>query len=292
MLGEKLLERILERLGLTTLPRPDHDGLSSIYAAWCTSVPFDNIAKLIALRSGSASALPGLDATEFFERWLEHGIGGTCWPSSNALFELLVSSGFNARAIAGSMRDTGIVSHASIKVSSGGIDWLVDSSMLTAAPIPLTDEIHIPDDKLFGAEVEFVGGTHVVWANLPPNPNLIPCRMLVDPATPEYCAERYEASRLRSPFNERLYAKRNTADGQLVLMANLRISRTATGPETRELTASKLCESLRDEIGVSGVMVEEWRRSGALEASFRPPSGPPPVAITTLAPSLRFIRPR
>jgi hypothetical protein len=188
------------------------------------------------------------------------------------------------------MRDTGIVSHASIKVSSGGIDWLVDSSMLTAAPIPLTKEIHIPDDKLFGAEVEFVDGTHVVWANLPPNPNLIPCRMLVDPATPEYCAERYEASRLRSPFNERLYAKRNTADGQLVLMANLRISRTAAGTETRELTASELCESLRDEIGVSGVMIEKWRRSGALEASFQPPSATPPVAITALPPSLRFTR--
>lgn len=292
MLGEKLLERILERLGLPTLPHPEHDGLSAIYAAWCTSVPFDNIAKLIALRSGSAGALPGLDATEFFDRLLEHGIGGTCWPSSNALFELLVSSGFNARRIAGSMRDTGIVSHASIKVSLGGIDWLVDSSMLTAAPIPLTDEIHIPDDKLFGAEVEFVDGTHIVWANLPPNPSLIPCRMLVDPATPEYCAERYEASRLRSPFNERLYAKRNTADGQLVLMANLRISRTATGTETRELTKAELCESLRDEMGVSGAMIEEWRTSGALEASFRPSSAPPQAAVTTLPPSLRFILPR
>jgi arylamine N-acetyltransferase len=236
--------------------------------------------------------LPGLDAAEFFERWLEHGIGGTCWPSSNALFELLVSLGFRARRIAGSMRDTGVVSHASIKVRSDGIDWLVDSSMLTAAPVPLTDEIHIPSDKLFGAEVEWVDGTHVVWANLPPNPNLIPCRMLVDPATPEYCAERYEASRLRSPFNERLYGKRNGADEQLVLMANLRISRTAGGTETRELNASELCESMRDEMGFSGAVIEEWRRSGALEASFQPASSPPPVAITALPPSLRFISPR
>ena len=289
MLGEKLLERILERLGLATPPRPDREGLGTIYAAWCMSVPFDNIAKLIALRSGSSGVLPGLDATEFFERWLEHGIGGTCWPTSNALFELLVSSGFRARRIAGSMRDTGIVTHASIKVSSDSIDWLVDSSMLTGAPLPLTDEIHIPCDKLFGAEVEWADGTHVVWANLPPNPNLVPCRMLVDPATPEYCAERYEASRLRSPFNERLYAMRNRPDERFVLMANLRISRTATGTATLELNSSQLCESLRDEIGISGAMIEKWRLSGALEASFQPPSAPPPAAITALPPSLRSI---
>jgi N-hydroxyarylamine O-acetyltransferase len=266
--------------------------LWKIYGAWCRSVPFDNIAKLIALRSGSSGPLPGLDAIEFFERWLEHGIGGTCWPTSNALFELLISSGFRARRIAGSMRDTGIVTHASIKVTADGNDWLADSSMLTGAPVPLTDQIHIPDDKLFGAEVEWIDGTHVVWANLPPNPNLIPCRMLVDPAAPEYYAERYEASRLRSPFNERLYAKRNRADEKFVLMANLRISRTATGTETRGLNTSELCESLRDEMGVSGAMIEEWRTSGALEASFRPPSAPPPAAITALPPSLRFNRPR
>ena len=111
--------------------------------------------------------------------------------------------------------------------------------------------------------------------------------MLVDPATHAFYAERYEASRTRSPFNERLYAKRNSPDEKLVLIGNSRISKTRHGMTTSELTASQLCESLRDEIGISGVLIEEWKRSGALEASFNPPSGPPAAAITLEQPSRR-----
>jgi N-hydroxyarylamine O-acetyltransferase len=288
MLDEKLLERVLDRLGLSAPPSPDIDGLRTIYAAWCVSVPFDNVAKLIALRSGSASVLPGLDAAEFFHRWLDHGAAGTCWPTSKALFEVLYALGFDARRVAGSMGDTGIVSHASVKVSVGGADWLVDTSMLTRTPLPLTDEIHIPDDKLFGAEVEPTEGTHIVWADLPPNPTLIPCRLLVDPATPEFYTERYEASRMRSGFNQRLYAMRNRSGERLVLNANVRISKTPAGIETQALNASQLCEALRNEMGISGALIEAWRSSGALEASFEPPSGPPSAAITMKPPSQRI----
>ncbi len=287
MLDEKLLERVLDRFGVAAPPSTDIDGLSAIYAAWCLSVPFDNIAKLIALRSPSPRPLPGLDAAGFFHRWLDHGAAGTCWPTSNALYELLSALGFDARRVAGSMRDTGIVSHGSVKVTAGGTDWLVDSSMLTCAPLPMTDEIYISDDKLFAAEVEHTEGTHIVWADLPPNPTLIPCRMLVDPATPAFYAQGYEASRTRSPFNQRLYAKRNRPGEKLVLNANMRISKTRGGMETQELNASQLCEALRDEIGISGALIEEWRRSGALEASFEPPSGPPAAPITTKPPSGR-----
>lgn len=286
-MDEKLLERVLHRLGLATPPSVDIDGLNTIYGAWCLSVPFDNIAKLIALRSASAGALPGLDVAEFFHRWLDHGAAGTCWPTSNALFELVFALGFNARRVAGSMRDTGIVSHGSVKVSEGGTEWLVDSSMLTGTPLPLSDEFYIPDDKLFGAEVEPTDGTHVIWADLPPNPTPIPCRMLVDPATASFYAERYEASRTRSPFNQRLFAMWNRPGERLVLNANVRISKTATGTETQELNASQLCEALRDEIGISGTLIEEWRSSGALEASFEPPSGPATSAITAEPPSRR-----
>jgi len=287
MLNEKLLERILQRLGLSDRPRSDMEGLKAVYTAWSLTVPFDNIAKLIALRTGSHATLPGLDAREFYNRLLDHGAAGTCWPTSNALFELLAALGFNARRIAGSMRDTGVVSHGSVTVTIDSGDWLGDTSMLTLSPLPLTHDTYFASDRLFAAEVEYTGETHIVWSDLPPNPTLIPCRMLVDPATHAFYAERYEASRTRSPFNERLYAKRNSPDEKLVLIGNSRISKTKDGMTTRELSASQLCESLRDEIGISGVLIEEWKKSGALEASFNPPSGPPAAPITLEQPSHR-----
>lgn len=287
MLDEKLLERVLDRLGLTAPPNPDMEGLRATYAAWCMSVPFDNIAKLIALRTGANAALPGLDAVAFYDRLLDHGAAGTCWPTSNALFELLDAFGFDARRIAGSMRDTGVVSHGSVTVTIDGGDWLVDTSMLTVSPLPLTHDTYFAVDRLFAAEVEYTGETHIVWSDLPPNPTLIPCRMLVDPATHAFYAERYEASRTRSPFNDRLYAKRNAPDEKLVLIGNLRVSKTVEGVSTEVLDASQLCESLREEIGISGALIDQWKQSGALEASFNPPSGLPAAPITLQQPSLR-----
>lgn len=288
MLNEKLLDGILDRFGRSARPSADLDGLQTIYGAWCLSVPFDNIAKLVSLRSGVVAPLPGLDPVEFFTRWQDHGAAGTCWPTSNALFELVQTLGFDARRVAGSMRDTGIVTHGSVKVRIDEKDWLVDSSMLTGSVLPLTDEIFISGDTLFGAEVEPVDGTHVVWAELTPNSPSVPCRMLVDPATEEFYSERYEASRLRSPFNERLYARRNKPSGErIVLNANVRISKSSERVEIRELTPSELCEALREEIGISGALIDAWRHSGALDASFRPASDPAPAPITAEPPSKR-----
>jgi len=64
--------------------------------------PFDNLQKMISLRAGD-QRLTGHDASEFFENFLAHGSSGTCWPSSNALFTLLTSLGFDARRVAGAM---------------------------------------------------------------------------------------------------------------------------------------------------------------------------------------------
>jgi len=42
-------------------------------------VPFDNVRKLIHVKSGKAGPLPGGTAEDFFTAWLRHGTGGTCW---------------------------------------------------------------------------------------------------------------------------------------------------------------------------------------------------------------------
>ena len=283
----ELTARVVDRLGLTDTPPADLEGLSTTYAAWCLSVPFDNLAKLIALRTTPDEPLPGMDATEFFERWLAHGVGGTCWATANALCELLISLGLDARRVAGSMRDTGYIGHGSVKVRIDNIDWVVDSSMLTDIPLPVTDEVFISGDRVFGSESEPArGGNHIIWADLPPNPTLIPCRLLVDPTDHAYYVERFEASRTRSPFNDRLYIRRNKKGERLILNANTCILKTADGTETRDLSPFELCDSLIKEFGVSEEFVNRWREAGALQASYGPAPAPP-APITLLPPSQR-----
>ena len=129
-----LRDSVLERLGFSTPPAADLAGLRAVYARWCQRVPFDNLRKMIALRAPDVRPMPGLPASDFFDAWLAAGCGGTCWPTSNALWALLVDLGFEARRAAGSMRDIGLVSHGTVIVTIDGTDWLVDSSILTLEP--------------------------------------------------------------------------------------------------------------------------------------------------------------
>ncbi len=282
-----LRDRVLERLGLSSAPEPDLEGLRTVYAAWCAGVPFDNVRKMIALRGGAGRPLPGSRADDFFEAWLGQGAGGTCWPTSHALCELLGALGFEARRVAGSMRDLGLLTHGSVKVRIAGADWLADSSMLTGIPLPLGTDIFVSPDPVFAAEVEPVDGTHVVWVDLPPNDDYLPCRLLVDPVDPATYGALYEASRERSPFNQRLYARRNRPSELLVLFGNRRLSKTTAGVTTRELAREDVRASLVEEIGLAASLVDGWIEAGGLDLSFAPPSGPKPPAIGRRPPSQR-----
>lgn len=288
-LSPGLRETILARMGISALPSPDLAGLRSIYAAWCLSVPFDNIAKLIALRARPDQPLPGMDATEFFERWLTHGVGGTCWAGSNALCEFLLSLGFNARRVAGSMGDTGYLGHGSVKVRFGHNDWVADSSLLTDVLIPLTDAIFVDDESIFGVESEPVDGSHMIWADVPPSPALTPCRLMIDPSDHAHYVERFEASRARSPFNERLYVRRNLDGARFLLVARTRILKDRDGIQKQELSRDEICSSLIEEFGVSKKLVDELNSCGALEASFNS-SPPPPSPVVHVPPSQRINR--
>lgn len=274
-MNQNVVERVLERLDISRDVACDLAGLETVYRAWCLNIPFDNTAKLIALGNQSPGLLPGIDAEEFFQRFLTHNVGGTCWPTSNALFELLVALGFRARRAAGSMRDTGIVSHGTTKARIDDVDWLVDSSMLTNGPLPLESEIFASNDPLVPTEVRIDDGHYVIWWDLPPNPSPIPCRLLHDDVTHDFYIERYEASRLRSPFNERIYARRNLGTKILILTGNRRLVKTVDAVEDSELSETQLSESLVSEVGLSPSILKELVKSPAWRASFIPP--PPAV---------------
>lgn len=268
-----LRDRILERLGLSRLPSPDFEGLCELYGAWCARVSFDNVRKVVALQTGRD--LPGRTAEEFFEAWLDLGAAGTCWPGSNALYALVRSAGFDVRRSAGSARDLGPINHATNRVVIDGRTWLVDSSMLTVDPLPLTDRVHIGSGH-FAAEVEPEAGSHLVWVDFPPQGPL-PFRLLPDPISLSFHLDGYERSREKSAFNRKLYARRNYPGEKRILVGNRRVSKTAAGMDVRELTREELPEALMADIGVDSRLVDEWISCGGLDLAFEESPSPPPL---------------
>ncbi|MDX1979415.1 MAG: arylamine N-acetyltransferase [Bryobacteraceae bacterium] len=258
-LPEALRESVLRRLGFHAPPAADLEGLRAIYGAWCANVPFDNVRKVIAIVEGWA--LPGRDAGDFFDNWLSAGTGATCWPTSNAICELVRSLGFEARRVAGSMRDIGTVNHGSVVVTLGGGDWLIDTSMLTNLPLPLNRESFYQHDAVFAASVEYAGEAYVVWTRVLPQREHMPCRLHTEAVTRDYCIAKYEESRRESPFNRRLYARRNRPGELIVLHGNMRFRRTAEGTTSGELSREEICEALCTDIGLSAGAVEQWARA-------------------------------
>src|SRR5262245_48157505 len=88
-LSDPLVERVLAELGLTDSGEPTPDTLRQIYSAWCQSVPFDNVRKIIHIRSGNPEPLPGSTPEDFLGSWLKFGTGGTCWSGAGAFHALL-----------------------------------------------------------------------------------------------------------------------------------------------------------------------------------------------------------
>lgn len=275
-----LLGRVRARLGLPADLRPDLEGLRAFYRAWCERVPFDNVRKMTAIARRDPGPLPGSTAEEFFTHWLTDGDGGTCWSSANALHALAAALGFDAVRIAGSMRDLGIVTHASTKVRIGGQAWLVDSSMLTDEPLPLGPGVTIRQGAVIPAEIEAVDGTHLLWFFAPPNPGLLPCRLLVDPADAAFYQSSHEGTREKSAFNQRLFARCNRGGEGWTLSGTTLFHQTAAGLATRAVQPAEIAGILTGTFGHAPRLVAEWIEAGGLALTLQPPSGakpPPPL---------------
>jgi len=253
-----LAERVLQRLGLDGRPAVDPDGLAALYRSWCRAVPFDNVRKLIALHGTAPTdtPLPGLDATEFFEQWLAHGVGGTCWPSANALTALADACGFTARRVTASMYDRNEPSHGTTIVTLDGAEWLIDSSMLTDRPLPLsTTEPTAIDDPVFASTAAPVPEGWLIGFPQPDGSQL-PCRTMSPDATPlASYAERYEVSRTWSPFNEHVHLRRNDGHRIVTISDGWKVVRTAGGHVDEELTGSAMRVAL-SEMGLSDEILD------------------------------------
>jgi N-hydroxyarylamine O-acetyltransferase len=233
MLSPDFTEAVLTKLGFSERPAPDQAGLQRLYGAWCRRVPFDNLVKRIHLASGSAARFPNGPPDAFFDSWLAHGTGGTCWPSAGGLHALLRSLGFDARRGSAAMYDNlsgPIHTHGTTLVRVDGVDYWADSSMLTDVALPLVR--HEPtrhDDPVGPVWAEPVDDLWRVWWTSAANGEEIGCLLLDDDTTSEHYLVRYEASRDMSPFNTAVYANRNTDEARVTIANGRRFERRPSG---------------------------------------------------------------
>jgi len=253
-----LVERVLARMGFSEAPPTDLAGLEALYLAWCRSVPFDNVRKRIALAGGGTEPLPGGLPADFLSAWLEHGTGGTCWPSSNGLHALVSACGFDVRRISASMFDRNDHNHGSLIVRLDGKEWMVDSSIENDVPIQLERGVERTiADPVHPIRVEPAGEGFLVHWGMAQSTGTMPCRLMQDPVDEAFYLERYEISRGYSVFNTALYARRNFPGRLVSFVGRKRNEKTAAGVSTRELSDGELREALVAELGYSERITSE-----------------------------------
>ena len=176
-LKTELVERILDRLGLSSRPEVSLAGLADLYGAWCRRVPFDNIRKLIHVRAGNPATLPGDAPNEFFEAWLAHGTGATCWAGNGALCDLLAALGFDARRAAATMMVApGIPpNHGSVVVHFDEDRYVTDASILFVEPLPIREGARVAHPA-WGVDARFVDDAFTIRWNALQRPDLLDCR--------------------------------------------------------------------------------------------------------------------
>ena len=168
-------------------------------------MPFDNVRKLIHVRGGDPGPLPGDTTEDFFEAWLAHGCGGTCWAGNGALQALLATLGFAAeRAVATMMVAPDLPpNHGSVLVTLDGERWVVDASILHGEPLPMrasrTSEIRHPAWGVTGHWVD--GQFRIRWRNFLTGGEPLDCAFNEVGASGADFTRRHEMTRGWSPFN-------------------------------------------------------------------------------------------
>jgi N-hydroxyarylamine O-acetyltransferase len=262
-------DAVLERLGFATPVTPDRAGLDALYLAWCRTVPFDNLVKRIDVVAGTAP-FRNDRPDAFFDLWLAHGTGGTCWPSSRALGALLRTLGFDVRLGSAAMADDvagPVHSHGTILARVDGELLWVDSSMLTDRPVPLVPGTATRlDHPVRPVRVEPVDDRWRVFWSSGSGTGEMGCLLLDPDVDGEHYSARYEWSRDWSPFNTAVFATRNRPGDVVTFWAGRRDVMAATGhhPGT-PLAADERRSVLVDELGYSEAIVD------ALPADDPPP---------------------
>jgi arylamine N-acetyltransferase len=264
-LAPTLVERVLTKLGLRQRPALDLVGLHTLYAAFSANVPFDNVHKRIWFASPQTTPLPGGDPNEFFNNWLQHGTGGTCWPLNGAMYALAHSLGFNARRIVGSVIVEGYprgANHGSVLVTLDGISYLVDAWMAAFKVLPLISGkpsstgqgIHdiraVPIDTGFEI-ISYPGFDREHPLPFRPEPEH-------DPVDHALFLTRYDRTKTVGFFNDAIFVCRHFPDSILTMGRKSKFHLAADNTLTKtEPTEAERKKSLIEEFGLSEQILEK-----------------------------------
>jgi N-hydroxyarylamine O-acetyltransferase len=272
----ELRDRVLERLGFSAAPTVDCEGLAALYEAWCRNVPFDNIRKWIAISRGDTTTLPGATAEDFFNAWLKHRTGGTCWAGNGALCELLKSCGFDAvRGVCTMLVAPDLPpNHGTVVATLDGEEYLVDASILHLKPMRLN--LHISVAYPYTVQLEFEEQRWQIHWRPANHPNGITCRVDYYPTDDADFQQRHEFTRAWSPFNYSLAIR--TLRGRCVVGAiGLEWYQMSADGQTqrREVTVGERAEMLVQQLGYSEEIVSQL----PIDQATPPPPGSRTAAI-------------
>lgn len=212
MLAPQLREKVLARLGLSKAPEPTLTGLRELYAAWCAHVPFDNVRKMIHIRSQNPGPLPSFTPADFLEAFVKYGTGGTCWAGAGAMHAVLKSLGFETERGIGTMLHAphATPNHGTVLVKFGDSKYLVDSSMLFAEPLVLDENSATKiDHPAWGVQCSRRAGQwHIAWRPLHKIDGF-ECRIEKFGVSWAEFQKMHEATRGWSPFNFEVSARKN-----------------------------------------------------------------------------------
>jgi arylamine N-acetyltransferase len=257
-LGRAVYEQAMEKLGFTDQPPATLDTLNAIYKSWCRRVGYDNALKRIYIEEGHSGPFPVMDPNDFLTRWMEDGTSGSCWPSGEALYGVLVHTGFTIERVAGQMlecNDPMNPNHGALRAHLNGRIYHVDPGVGSEEVLELIPgEATSTPSPAFG--IWNTGDGHVWWR---PGHSRRPIEIVMDlhNLSAEFFAYRYEKTKEFSLFNTTLYVRRNRDDGILTYGRGniLRVS-----PEG-ELTAEPI-----DIADIPGFLIEQMGLSERLVA--------------------------
>jgi N-hydroxyarylamine O-acetyltransferase len=260
-LSEELLERVLSRFGFAHRPEPTLENLRRLYAAWCRNIPFDNVRKIIHVRSEDRGPLPGSTAEDFLEAWLKHGTGGTCWSNAGASYALFASLGFPVeRGIATMLAAPDIPpNHGTVRATFNGVHHLVDCSMLCMEPLRLDEnaETRVKHPAWGVRCANRDGHLHIAWRPLH-KVDGFECRLESFGASQEDYRERYEQTRGWSPFNYQVTARKNRGDRVVGMSFGNIVSLEADGSVRQvPMSPSERARVLIEEVGLSEEIVSQ-----------------------------------
>jgi arylamine N-acetyltransferase len=264
-LAPALVERVLTKLGLGHRPALDLAGLNTLYAAVSVNIPFDNFQKRIWFAGPQTTPLPGGDPSEFFNNWLQHGTGGTCWPINGAMYSLAHALGFDARRIVGSVIVEGYprgANHGSVIVTLDGINYLVDAWMASFKVLPLIpgtpsstgNGIHdvraVPIESGFEI-ITYPGFNREQPLPFRPEPEY-------DPVDHALFLARYDRTRAVGFFNDAIFICRHLPDSIITIGRKSQFHLAADGTLTKtEPTEAQRKKSLIEDFGLSEETIQK-----------------------------------